>query len=417
MTKKSKSKPNDHPTLDLGPVEPFAQPQDIRQQCGPEIGGFNRAMIDARSGRNWGKTGQGDGPGTGMTWQGKVGNKPWVVAAFTREGETLADVEALVKAQGIDGVFVVMYALSALLPEIPAPLGSAAVRLEMADVARACGLLARQGKEDKARACKSVWNALLAGERFIIRGARVNRQGRVLSIIESPLWVLGVEHFPPAFHGDMPRSVVCITLSQALKEVLAGPETAQYLNGMKELAAIPAGKPGAALARCVGLRFREISRVKRADTLAAAEALAHGKAPVTAATFTRRQWIEALGGEIETDSRRFLRFVGYWRDALKMLVSIDHLARWGEAADAYLPFAPPDKYGWFAAWCEEPIALVAGPKIVEHLNSKQGSIPVRQIARSAELIAARRASSSDPLKASKPFTDHELQARLEGLEP
>ena len=297
-------------------------------------------------------------------------------------GETIADLSYLLSCQDWDSVLIVSYILTRLIPSVADAEGGRVARFELADVAKACGLMARQGKSEKLRGAERVYQAIQAPARIVVKIERTEflEGGKVkhLRPLNASLWTVNdAEDFLPEELPDQgrlwmekkPPASVVVRLSSAWLDFLTKRGLAYHIGGIAALAGIPSGKPSAALAKAIGLRVAEFARMHAKEaTVDLLEAMNKREGDALP-TLTRAEWIQSFGPsceDIAPDVRR--RKVQEWCGALRELVSRGILADVGEAAQA--AHGPPERphHGWWDDWLNERVRLVPGDVFLKYLQ-------------------------------------------------
>lgn len=366
-------------------MDPSKKPRTYVIHTSSEADAFASAAADGKHGRNYAEDEQ-----AGIRRHERHGSRHAVHLTLTPEeaeaGLTLAVVEKLTKEQDADAVLMFFYIAQVLAPPTPQPRREYTNGvIDFDDVIAMIGWDPRS-TEERREMHRRVWNFIRFGERAQVVGKRAGKYkdkhtGQLIETeIHASPWRIHKKELPEQ-KSLYPESEVPVRVEIAMApewaNILAAPETAQYLPLGEVLGAIKGNKPSGAWARVIGL---SLAGFWRRNPAAAFDG---------SILPTRRELVDRYPpktgpvGEI-LESIHNGRAIDYWCGALKLLVKSGFIGPEGEPAitakemRTRYPF-----HNWGDAWLDEGIHLHPGPKMEGFIRAVNGralapSVPARK---------------------------------------
>jgi hypothetical protein len=292
------------------------------------------------------------------------------------EGNSLAYLEKLIRAQDADAAQAASYILGVLAPAHPLPSPALASGwIDFDDVIKKIGWEPRSTKERRAMHTR-IWEFVQFGALAHLVGDRTTKYYAEGTEIETELhcsiWQVHDKEIPKQRAKNAPIEApvgVKIGVSSQLAELITSKHTAQYLEGAEILGAIPGGKPSGAWARSVGMGL---------------------------ASFWRRNPRESISGTLQPTRRELLnhyaakvapyeeilksdkpgRAIEYWHAALQILADDEYIGRAGEvtistkAMRADLP-----RQNWKDIWLDQAANIEPGETMKPRINGRAEALP------------------------------------------
>lgn len=338
----------------------------------PEMDALERAAADGKHSLNYANTVQE------IARVHQIAGASHFVRLAGIGAETQGELEVLTAAQDADATIALLYIAHLLAPPSPlAPREYAGGWIDFDDVIDKIGWTPRNSahrRELRAR----LHQFIVFGERAEVMGKRrgtyIERATgqEIETVIRGAIWriVKTEEPAQKSLYPDTEAPVrVELVMSSDWAQLLAQPQTAQYLPMGELLGTIPGNKPSGAWARVIGLALASFWRRQPQAALDCS------------IKPTRRELLERYTpktgpvSEVLTEQNLY-RAIEYWCAALQILVKSEFLAPEGEPQ--ILPSQMRDelpRQGWAQIWLNAPVTLKPGGAFGHTIVQRTAALP------------------------------------------
>lgn len=356
------------------PDKPLSAP-DFFICTSPEMDALERAAADGKHGLNY-----IDSPQDNARVHEIAGSSHFVRVTPLPLDAVNDSIQRLTAAQDADATLAFLYIAHLLAPPSPlAPNTTATGWVDFDDVIEKIGWNPRSTVERRDMHAR-IYQFVLFGERAQVFGTRRGKYRdkhtgeEIETTIRSAIWRIHQTDLPSQKslypEHEIPLRVE-IAITREWAQLLAQPQTAQYLPMGELLGTIPGNKPRGAWARVIGLAL---------------------------ASFWRRQPQAALDGSIKPTRRELLErytpktgpvseildstnpqfAIDFWCAALQLLVKSGFLAPEGEPeiSPAQMRAGLPRK-GWGTIWLDTTVQLKPGTAFGHTIIQRIVALPVK----------------------------------------